>query len=168
MAHMVKNLPAMQETWIQSLGQEDPLEKGLATHSSIFFFLIYLLLAVVGLTDMRLSLAVVSKVFSSLRCVGFSLWWLLSWPSTGSQAQGFNSCSQQAHWLWCTDLVVAWHVASSQTWYQTNVLCIAKWILNHWTTREAPTPVFLAGEFHGQRSLADYSPRDHKESDPTE
>ena len=32
---MVKNLPAMKETWIQSLGQEDPLEKGLATHSSI-------------------------------------------------------------------------------------------------------------------------------------
>ena len=32
---MVKNLPAMLETWVQSLGQEDPLEKGLATHSSI-------------------------------------------------------------------------------------------------------------------------------------
>ena len=32
---MVKNLPAMQETWIQSLGREDPLEKGMATHSSI-------------------------------------------------------------------------------------------------------------------------------------
>ena len=32
---MVKNLPAMQETWVLSLGQEDPLEKGLATHSSI-------------------------------------------------------------------------------------------------------------------------------------
>ena len=32
---MVRNLPAMQETWIQSLGQEDPLEKGMATHSSI-------------------------------------------------------------------------------------------------------------------------------------
>ena len=31
----VKNVPAMQETWIQSLGQEDPLEKGMATHSSI-------------------------------------------------------------------------------------------------------------------------------------
>ena len=28
---MVKNLPAMQETWVQSLGQEDPLEKGMAT-----------------------------------------------------------------------------------------------------------------------------------------
>ena len=32
---MVKNLPAMQETWARSLGQEDPLEKGMATHSSI-------------------------------------------------------------------------------------------------------------------------------------
>ena len=32
---MIKNPPAMQETWVQSLGQEDPLEKGMATHSSI-------------------------------------------------------------------------------------------------------------------------------------
>ena len=32
---MVKNLPAIQETWVQLLGQEDPLEKGVATHSSI-------------------------------------------------------------------------------------------------------------------------------------
>ena len=35
MAQAGKNLPAMQETWAQSLGQEDPLEKGMATHSSI-------------------------------------------------------------------------------------------------------------------------------------
>ena len=34
-AQMVKNLPAMQETWVRSLGQEDPLEKEMATHSSI-------------------------------------------------------------------------------------------------------------------------------------
>ena len=32
---MVKNLPAKQETWVASLGQEDPLENGMATHSSI-------------------------------------------------------------------------------------------------------------------------------------
>ena len=32
--HLVKNLPAMQETWVQFLGQEDPLEKRLATHFS--------------------------------------------------------------------------------------------------------------------------------------
>ena len=34
-AQMVKNPPAMQEIWVQSLGQEDPLEKGMATHSNI-------------------------------------------------------------------------------------------------------------------------------------
>ena len=32
---MVKNLPAIQETWVRILGQEDPLEKGMATHYSI-------------------------------------------------------------------------------------------------------------------------------------
>ena len=32
---MVKRLPAMHETWVRSLGQEDPLEKEMATHSSI-------------------------------------------------------------------------------------------------------------------------------------
>ena len=34
-AQTVKNTPAMQETWVQSLGWEDPLEKGMATHSNI-------------------------------------------------------------------------------------------------------------------------------------
>ena len=32
---MVKNMPTMQEMWVQSLGREDPLEKEIATHSSI-------------------------------------------------------------------------------------------------------------------------------------
>ena len=35
MAQLVKNLPAMWETWVRSLDWEDPLEKGTATHSSI-------------------------------------------------------------------------------------------------------------------------------------
>ena len=35
MAQLVKNLPAMRESWVQSLGWENPLEKGKATHSSI-------------------------------------------------------------------------------------------------------------------------------------
>ena len=34
-AQRIKNLPEMRETWVQSLGREDPLEKGMATHSSI-------------------------------------------------------------------------------------------------------------------------------------
>ena len=37
-AKMVKNLPAMQKAWVQYLGQEDLLEKGMATHSSILAF----------------------------------------------------------------------------------------------------------------------------------
>ena len=35
MAQMVKNVPAMKKTWVQSLGQEDPLEDGMANPSSI-------------------------------------------------------------------------------------------------------------------------------------
>ena len=38
MAQIVKRLPTMLEAWVQSLGQEDPLEKEMATHSSILFF----------------------------------------------------------------------------------------------------------------------------------
>ena len=34
-AQLVKNLPAMQETWVRSVGWDDPLEKGKVTHSSI-------------------------------------------------------------------------------------------------------------------------------------
>jgi len=37
-AQMVKNLPTMQETLVRSLGWEDPLEKGMATHSSILIW----------------------------------------------------------------------------------------------------------------------------------
>ena len=40
-AQMGKNLPAMQETWVQSLDQEDPLEKGMATHSCILAWRIH-------------------------------------------------------------------------------------------------------------------------------
>ena len=47
MAQMKKNLPAMQETWVQSLGQEDPLEKEMATHSSILFFFFFKLYNIV-------------------------------------------------------------------------------------------------------------------------
>ena len=36
MSQMVKNLPAVQEPWLESLGWKDPLKKGMATHSSIF------------------------------------------------------------------------------------------------------------------------------------
>ena len=40
-AQLVKNLPGMQETWVQSLSWEDPLEEGMATHSSILAWRIH-------------------------------------------------------------------------------------------------------------------------------
>ena len=38
---MVKNLPAMLETWVRSLGWEDPLEKGKATHSTVLAYTVH-------------------------------------------------------------------------------------------------------------------------------
>ena len=40
-AQLVKNLPAMWETWVQSLSREDPLEKGTATHSNILACIVH-------------------------------------------------------------------------------------------------------------------------------
>ena len=40
-AQTVKNLPAMQDTWVQSLGGEDPLKRGMATHSSLLAWRIH-------------------------------------------------------------------------------------------------------------------------------
>ena len=53
-AQTVKNLPAMQETQVQSLGQEDPLEKGMATHCSILAWRIPWTEDPVGLQSMGL------------------------------------------------------------------------------------------------------------------
>ena len=52
---MVKNLPAMQETWVQSLGWEDSLEKGMVTHSSILAWKIPQIDHGVAKSQMRLS-----------------------------------------------------------------------------------------------------------------
>ena len=50
---MVKNLPAMQESWVQCLGQEDPLEKGMVTHYSILAWGILWTLEPGGLQSME-------------------------------------------------------------------------------------------------------------------
>ena len=51
---MVKNLPAIRETWVQSQDQEDPLEKGMATHSNILAWKIPWTEEPGGLQSMRL------------------------------------------------------------------------------------------------------------------
>ena len=65
----------------------------------IFFYLFYLFIfGCVGssLLHAGFSLVVASRGYSSLRCVGFSLRWLLLLPSTGSRRAGFSSCGTWA------------------------------------------------------------------------
>ena len=61
---MVKNLPAMQETWVQSLGWEDPLEKGMATHSSILAWTVPWTEASGGLQSMGLQESVMIEILT--------------------------------------------------------------------------------------------------------
>ena len=67
-AQMVKNPPAIQETWVRSLGWEDPLEEGMATHSSILAWRI--LWAIVhGVTKSWIQLKQPGTYVSSCVCV---------------------------------------------------------------------------------------------------
>ena len=88
-------------------------------------------------------------------CGGFSCCGaqaLGTWASVDA-AQGLISCwfssrrlmdsRTQTQWLWCTGFSCPRHVGSSQTRDQTSFPCIVRRILNHWTTREAPSLYFL-------------------------
>jgi len=88
-------------------------------------------------------------------CGGFSCCGaqaLGTWASVDA-AQGLISCwfssrrlmdsRTQTQWLWCTGFSCPRHVGSSKTRDQTSFPCIARQILNHWTTREAPSFYFL-------------------------
>ena len=108
-AQMVKHLSAMQETWVQSPGQEDPLEKETATHSSILFF------------------------FFQYSCLENS-------TDRGAQQATVPWDHRVGHH--CAIFTFTFHVGSSQTRDQPSVPCIARCILNHWTTSEAPLLCF--------------------------
>ena len=86
----------------------------------------------------RLSLVAASGGYSSLRCAGFSLRWLLLLRSTGCRRAGFSSCGSWAQSLWHAGLVAPRHVGSSRTRAWTRVPCIGRQILNHCATREVP------------------------------
>ena len=85
-----------------------------------------------------LSVVAASRGYSSLQCVGFSLWWLLLLWGTGSRSADFSSCGAWAQQSWHTGLVAPWHVGSSWTRDRSCVPCIGKQILNHCATREVP------------------------------
>ena len=113
-----------------------------------FIYFIYFWLRWVFVAARGLSLVAVSGGYSSLRCAGFSLRWLLLLRSTGSRRAGFSSCgtwAQQlwlegsrakAQQLWRTGFIAPQHVGSSRARARTRVPCVGRRILNHCTTRE--------------------------------
>ena len=122
---------------------------------SFFFLIKKIFFGCVGSVAAReLSLVAVSGGYSSLRCMGFSLQWLLLLRSMGSRHVGFSSCGTwaqqlwhtgsraEAQQLWCMGLVAPPYVGSSRTRDQTCVPCIGRWILNHCANREIPICMF--------------------------
>ena len=97
----------------------------------IYFWLWWVIIAVPGL-----SLVAVNGSYSLVAACQFLV------VEHSSRHSGFSSCSTWAQQLWHTSLDVPKHVGSSQTKDQTSVPYIARWILNHWTTREAPQSLF--------------------------
>ena len=104
-AQMVKNLPAMQETWVQSLGWEDPLEEGMATHSSILDWRIPWTEEPGGLLSMR------SQIWTSLSDQAQHNKCLAAWRISAAFIRGkrpvipsvwpsaWLSYGQWSHWL---------------------------------------------------------------------
>ena len=144
---MVKNLPAMQETWVQFLGQEDPLQKGMATHSSILAWRIpwtkeHGRLQIHELAELD---STEQFHFHLQKVKGF----------LGSACEKESACQCRTCKRHRLDLWVG-KIPSRTAW--------------------KPTPVFLLENgnplqfwaSHGQSSLVSHSPQDHKESDTTE
>ena len=79
-AQLVKNLPAMRETWVQSLDLEDPLEKGKTTHSSILAWRIPWTIKSMGLTNSQTWLFILPcwLLPESATSLKVAKWWFFS------------------------------------------------------------------------------------------
>ena len=120
-AQPVKNPPAVWETWVRSLGWEDPLEKGTATHSSILAW--------------RIPWTTVAKSRTRLRDFEKKLYNKDGFPGGASVKEPTCQCKRCKRYrfsLWVGQIP--------------------------WRREWLPTPVFLPGESHGQRSLMGCSP----------
>ena len=131
-AQTVKNLPAMQETWVQCLGGEDPLEKGMATYSSILAWRI-------PCTERNL--------------VGYSLWGHKESNTTERLSFHFTLVNTQVS---LEAQTIKNLPAIQETWVPSlgGENPLEKGMATHL--------VFLPGEFHRQRNLVGYSPWDHR------
>ena len=155
---MVKNPPAMQQTQVQSLGQEDPLEKGMATHSSVLTWGIPWMEEPGGLQSMgsqsrtRLGNQAHTHVCRYVRmcvyvCVCICVcMYVMRLPRRLSE-EGVNLPASSGNRR---------HVFHPQEW---NI---------PWIRKQPPTPVFLSEKFHGRRNLGGCGPWSRKEWDTTE
>ena len=107
-AQILKNLPAMQETQVQSLGREDPLEKGMATHSSILAWRIPWTELPGGLQSMRLWRVGHDRLthhiardmlFPTTICVGIK-WGIWDFPGGSSGRETTCQCKKRK-WHGC-------------------------------------------------------------------
>ena len=114
----------------------------------ICFFYIYLFVCFWVYFFVCASSVLLCAGFLSLRCVGFSLRWLLLLGSTGSRRSGFSSWTSHELQLQCTGLVAPWQVGSSQTMNRT----CTRHTLNLWTTRKVLNLLFSNNRLQG-RSL---------------
>ena len=150
---MVKNLPAMRKTQVQSLGQENPLEKGMSTHSSILAWRIPWTVSSFGLFALYLTLWTVALPGSSVhgdstgKNVGVSCHAFLQgiFPTQGSKP-GLLHCRQILYQLshkgsprvleW-----VAYPFSSRSSWPRngTGISCITDGFFTNWAMREAPS-----------------------------
>ena len=138
MAQTVKNVPAIWETQVWSLGGVDPLEKGMATHSSI-------------------------------------LAWRIPWTEELGRLQSMGSQRVRHDWATETHTWERQIIAFIELLFSKGMAQMVKnlpgvretWVWSgfdpwvgkiSWRKEWQPTQVFLPGEFHGQGSLAVYSP----------
>ena len=159
---MVKHLPTMRETWVWSLGQEDPLEKEMATHSSTLAWKIPWMEESRRLQSMgsqRVELDMTEwlhfhfytsfiLIYSEKAMVPHSsiLAWKIPWMEEPGGLQSMGS--QRVGHDWGTSL--------------------SPFTFMHWRRKWHPTPVFLPGESQGWRSLVGCHLWCHTESDTTE
>ena len=158
-AQLVKNPLAMQETWIQPLGQEDPLEKEMTTHSSILAYKIPWTEEPSKLQSMGLQrVFIIVAIYSSVgKESAFNAGDPSSFPGSGRSAGEGIGYPLGDSWASLVAQLVKNPPAVWETWFSPWVVKIP------WKRKRLPTLVFWPGEFHGL-----YSPWDHKESDATE
>ena len=185
-AQMVRHLPAMQETWVRFLGQEDPLEKEMAIHSSTLAWKIPWMeepdrLQSMGSQRVRHDWATSLSLFLLLRC-----FWIppLPRPRTHhhrcllkdlilSQVSSFFSLFVPFYEAKDADSLSLIVTKPFYSWLPPAITLHSQYFLPLilsllWRRKWQPIPVFLPGESHEQRSLVGYCSWGHKKSDMAE